>query len=255
MDEAYSECTPLALMLMLFSHALYPQRKANITTAYEQYRVASGPKGPYSRETHCIKGHPDPMCLIPGWQLEQPLVTSVLGRESWDLRAGPLILRGWCWTAVKPSAFTYNFGGVLLLSRLCVPRCIFFFFFCSSHTTFVIGGMPLEYSPLPVPTYHMQAHTCCHPPDRQMGSPLVQAFEAPQPGAVPVWVRRLRWGGSRCFWHTSMPCTITCLSGALSAGNAVTWVLAASEFPRERIFFSLKRKTITQAKLMLLCFI
>lgn len=34
-----------------------------------------------------------------------------------------------------------------------------------------------------------------------------------------------------------MPRTIACLSGALSAGNAVTWVLAASEFPRERIFF------------------
>lgn len=35
-----------------------------------------------------------------------------------------------------------------------------------------------------------------------------------------------------------MPCTIACLSGALSARNAVTWVPAASEFPRERIFFS-----------------
>lgn len=39
-----------------------------------------------------------------------------------------------------------------------------------------------------------------------------------------------------------MLCMIACLSGALSAGNAVTEMLDASEFPRERIFFFLKRK-------------
>lgn len=39
-----------------------------------------------------------------------------------------------------------------------------------------------------------------------------------------------------------MLCMIACLSGALSAGNAVTEMLDASEFPRERIFFPKKEK-------------
>lgn len=61
MDGTDSEYTSLALMLTLFSHAPYPQRKANTSTACEQYHVAAVSKGPYSHEIHCVKGHPDLM--------------------------------------------------------------------------------------------------------------------------------------------------------------------------------------------------